>query len=158
MQRVNSPTAYLLWGLCIFGVCGIQRLYTGRILSGIIYLLTFGIFGIGQLVDLLLIPGMVSERNHHFARLRGTVSPLAMPVVLSPMPQPVRNAKEISPMQKLLRAASENGGVLSPAQVALYTELEPEQLQTLLHEAERLGYFETTNDPKTGAIRYQFDL
>ncbi|MBQ9975110.1 MAG: TM2 domain-containing protein [Clostridia bacterium] len=40
--------------LCLFfGVLGIHRFYEGRILLGIVYLFTGGLFGIGVLVDLI---------------------------------------------------------------------------------------------------------
>lgn len=55
--------AYILWLPCLFGVCGIHRLYTGRYLSGAIWVLTGGLCGIGQLVDLLFIPRMVEDHN-----------------------------------------------------------------------------------------------
>ena len=63
MQQVNSGTAYITWCLCLFGICGGQRFYTGNAGLGIVYLLTFGVFGIGQFVDLFLIPDMVEKRN-----------------------------------------------------------------------------------------------
>lgn len=63
MNKKKNSTAYILWFACIFGVCGIHRFYLGRNLSGVIWLLTFGFLGIGQLIDLFLIPGMVDDRN-----------------------------------------------------------------------------------------------
>ena len=47
---------------------------------------------------------------------------------------------------------------LSLAQAALHTELEPAALKALLQEAQQLDYAEVTNDPKTGAVRYRFDV
>ena len=50
----KSKVAALL--LAIFlGTLGIHRFYVGRIGTGIIWLLTLGIFGIGWLVDIILI-------------------------------------------------------------------------------------------------------
>ncbi len=46
---------YLLW---IFGFTGAHRFYYGRPISGTIWFFTFGLFLIGWLVDLFLIPSM----------------------------------------------------------------------------------------------------
>ena len=46
---------YILW---IFGFMGAHRFYFGRPVSGTIYFFTLGIFLIGWIVDLFLIPGM----------------------------------------------------------------------------------------------------
>jgi TM2 domain-containing membrane protein YozV len=71
MQQVNSGTSYILWCLCLFGICGGQRFYTGNVASGLIYLFTFGCFGFGQVLDLALIPSMVDKRNIYLRGLGG---------------------------------------------------------------------------------------
>lgn len=46
---------YLLW---IFGFMGAHRFYYGRQLTGTLWFLTLGLFFIGWIIDLFLIPGM----------------------------------------------------------------------------------------------------
>jgi TM2 domain-containing membrane protein YozV len=46
---------YILW---IFGFMGAHRFYYGKPVSGTIYFFTLGLFFIGWIVDLFLIPGM----------------------------------------------------------------------------------------------------
>ena len=55
--------AYFCWCLCLVGLCGIHRIYAGKTITGIIWLFTLGLLGIGQLIDLILIPGMVDRSN-----------------------------------------------------------------------------------------------
>eukprot|EP01102_Stenamoeba_stenopodia_P003256 TRINITY_DN131_c0_g1_i1.p1 TRINITY_DN131_c0_g1~~TRINITY_DN131_c0_g1_i1.p1 ORF type:complete len:102 (+),score=3.52 TRINITY_DN131_c0_g1_i1:328-633(+) len=65
MSHRHVSVAYCLW--FFLGVFGIHRFYLGRPLSGVIYLLTGGLFLIGWFIDLFLIPGMVEHFNHHNA-------------------------------------------------------------------------------------------
>ncbi len=42
--------------LCIFvGALGIHRFFVGKIGTGLLYLFTFGLFGIGWIYDLIMI-------------------------------------------------------------------------------------------------------
>ena len=63
----STGTSYLLWLLCLLGFCGIHRFYNGRIITGLIWLFTGGLFLIGQIIDLFLIPGIVEDANRRFA-------------------------------------------------------------------------------------------
>ena len=40
--------------LCIFTVCG-HKFYEGKFLMGVLYLFTFGLFGIGWIIDIISI-------------------------------------------------------------------------------------------------------
>lgn len=52
------------WILLVFlGVFGIHRFYLGKYVTGILYLLTLGLFGIGLLYDLWTLNGQISETN-----------------------------------------------------------------------------------------------
>jgi len=59
----DKGTAYLLWCAGLIGLCGLQRLYIGKIGTGIIWLFTFGLFGLGQLVDLFTLGEQVDNVN-----------------------------------------------------------------------------------------------
>jgi len=55
-QKTHSMiVGYILW---IFGFLGAHRFYFGKPISGTIYFFTLGIFFIGWIVDLFLIPSM----------------------------------------------------------------------------------------------------
>ncbi|MGY2752571.1 hypothetical protein ACVW0Q_002381 [Thermostichus sp. MS-CIW-21] len=43
-------SAYVLWILGLFGLCGLHRFYLRRWRTGLLWLLTFGLLGIGQLL------------------------------------------------------------------------------------------------------------
>jgi TM2 domain-containing membrane protein YozV len=66
---VEGPThsvviGYLLW---IFGFTGAHRFYYGKPVSGAIWFFTFGLFFIGWIIDLFLIPSMDRQADRRFA-------------------------------------------------------------------------------------------
>ena len=72
-ERRSLALTYLLWCLALVGICGMQRFYNRRPISGLLWLFTLGLCGLGQLLDLLLIPGLVRHANRALLR----ESPLA---------------------------------------------------------------------------------
>ena len=54
---------YIIW---IFGFLGAHRFYYGRPITGTIYFFTLGLFFIGWVVDLFLIPSMSREATQKF--------------------------------------------------------------------------------------------
>ena len=65
---VEGPINYdLAWILLTFlGVLGIHRFYMGKIFTGILYLLTVGLFGIGILYDFLTLNEQLSDANSEY--------------------------------------------------------------------------------------------
>ena len=53
--------AYLLW--FFLGLLGAHRFYLGDNTKGLLYLFTFGLFGIGWLTDLFILRRLVAQRN-----------------------------------------------------------------------------------------------
>ena len=64
MQTHSILVGYLLW---IFGFTGSHRFYFGKPISGTIWLFTGGLFLIGLLIDVFLIPSMDSEAERRFS-------------------------------------------------------------------------------------------
>jgi TM2 domain-containing membrane protein YozV len=64
MQDTHSKSiGYLVW---IFGFLGAHRFYYGKPVSGTIYFFTLGLFGIGWIIDLFLIPSMEKEAERRY--------------------------------------------------------------------------------------------
>jgi TM2 domain-containing membrane protein YozV len=64
----RKSIGYILW---IFGFTGSHRFYYGKPLIGTIYFFTFGLLGIGWLIDIFLIPSLDRQ-----ADLRFTAGPI----------------------------------------------------------------------------------
>jgi TM2 domain-containing membrane protein YozV len=54
---------YILW---IFGFMGAHRFYYGKPVTGTIYFFTLGLFLIGWIIDLFLIPSMDRQADRRF--------------------------------------------------------------------------------------------
>lgn len=63
MARRDLGISYLLCILGFFGFAGIHRFYLGKPLTGILWLLTGGLFAIGTIYDLVTLPGQVDDAN-----------------------------------------------------------------------------------------------
>ncbi len=64
MNNTHSiVVGYLCW---IFGIFGAHRFYYGKRITGIIWMFTLGLFFIGWIVDLFLIPSMDREADRKY--------------------------------------------------------------------------------------------
>lgn len=63
-RGTHSPVVgYIFW---IFGFTGLHRFYYGKPLTGLLWLLTGGLFLVGWIVDAFLIPRMTKAANQRF--------------------------------------------------------------------------------------------
>jgi len=64
MRDTHSKTiGYILW---VFGFMGAHRFYYGRPITGTIYFFTLGLFFIGWIIDLFLIPMMDTAADFQY--------------------------------------------------------------------------------------------
>ncbi len=63
--NVNKKSKLVLFLLCLFfGYFGVHRFYVGKVGSGIVWLFTGGMFGIGWFIDLIMILlGTFKDKN-----------------------------------------------------------------------------------------------
>jgi len=59
----SKVLGYILW---IFGFTGSHRFYYGKPVTGTIWFCTFGLLGIGWIIDVFLIPSMDREADLRF--------------------------------------------------------------------------------------------
>ncbi|MEM6520106.1 MAG: NINE protein [Cyanobacteria bacterium P01_D01_bin.71] len=155
--RDRIALSYLLWIGGFFGVSGLHRLYNGKIVSGLIWFFTLGLFGIGQFIDVFLIPGMT--REYELRRLRSRYGDDIYDLLNQPLPttQVARPLTREEKMVKLLRAAKQHGGQLSVTQAVMETGLGFEEAETLLSEMAKSGYVGVDNHPQSGVVIYRFE-
>jgi TM2 domain-containing membrane protein YozV len=152
-EAYSSGTSFVLWLACLFGICGVHRFYLGKPITGLLYVLTFGLFGIGQIVDLFFMREMVLMANTK-DRLLG---PRREVKLLSPArPQRSVNTEEELRVN-LVQTASKNGGQISVSQGVMATGKSFEKVEGLLDEMAKSGYVGIDNHPETGAVVYTFD-
>ncbi len=113
-------------------VAGLHRFYLGRPGTGFLYLITWGLLGIGTLVDLVRMPEIVRDENRRYWAL--TYGPPDLQAL------PSRSRQEETEEMKILRAAEKNEGSLTVARASLASGLDLKRCQRILDRLERDGF------------------
>ena len=148
MQAKETGTAYLLWCAGLLGLNGLHRFYSDKPWTGLLWLLTGGFCFVGQLVDLLLIPGQVALSNARLALAAGQPLPA--------LPPKRRISKKDALRIALCRAASESGGALSVTDGVMATGQPHDEVEKALDEMARRQWVDIDNHPDTGVVIYRF--
>lgn len=145
--------AYILWAGMFLGVCGLQRLYAGKIGTGLLYLFTFGLLGIGQVVDLFLIPRMIEDANNRIEGLDPAILGRGGAAALITGKRAPRTTEEFQ--VSLVQAAEKNGGKLSVSEAVSETGRGFTEVKKQLDQMALNGYIELDSDDE-GNTYYRF--
>lgn len=146
--------AYLFWIPSLFGVAGLQRIYLGKVGSGILYLITGGLFGFGTLYDALTIPEQVRQANltRRLEGPGGGVQDLFLAMERESQGRPDTASVE----HVILRTARRNGGYTTPAEIALEAKVSAEEAREKLEELVQNGFAEMRIRKRSGTMAYVF--
>lgn len=152
MRRTLS-TAYLFWLPSLFGIAGLHRFYLGKPISGIVFLLTGGLFGIGTIYDAITMGRQVREAEiaDRLARPVGYEEDGDYVIRVSRGGSGRPEPEELEHL--ILRTAKERGGVVSPTQIALEARCSAEEAREQLESMVRNGFAEI-KVKKSGHIVY----
>lgn len=149
---------YGLWCLWLVGLGGVHRIYLGKYGTGILWLLTYGLFGIGQFVDLFRMKRLVEEANIREGYLPhprlgyGSPGEESVPARSGGSGGHGRKSNEL----QLLEAAEKHGGSISVTQGVAATGLSFEEVEETLGEMLTTGYVDVDNAPDSGVVIYRF--
>lgn len=75
----SKSAAYVLWLLGLMGVLGFHRMYLGKWGTGLLWMFTGGLFGVGAFIDLFSIGSKVDQYNtdYELKTLRKTTTEMA---------------------------------------------------------------------------------
>ncbi len=158
--------AYLLWLLSGFGALGFHRFYLGRFGTGLLYLFTGGLFGLGGIFDFFYIPTMVRQANievgyrpHPFnffnpGHQNRNETWNSFFQGRNPEEEHTKPKKE-SIDSIILKTAKENGGLVSTGEIALKADISLDKSKEYLEKLVEKGFAEL-RVKKTGMMVYVF--
>lgn len=155
--ETKVSSSYILWLGSVFGLNGLHRIYNGKIGTGLLWLCTFGLCGVGQFIDLVLIPNMVDEHNTKIRAKLGMSDvgvPMYDPVIAASVYNPKSSRQQL--IVKLLKAAANHGGKLSVTQAVMETGASFAEVEATLREMLKSEYVAIENHPDTGVVFYHF--
>ena len=147
--------AYLLWLLSGCGIFGFHRFYLGKIPSGILWMITGGLCGIGLIYDFFTLPRQVREANIRRViqedMIRKSVSGQSWRNIHDGEAKIVREKEGIE--RVILHEARATKGILTASEIALAGDISIEEAKKYLDALVSKGFAEL-RVRKSGGLVY----
>ena len=153
-MKYSLPAAYILWAVSGFGALGLHRFYLGKSGTGLLWLFSGGLGGIGGLYDLFTLPRQVQEANILYETklaLEAGTSARSRPADVSGY----RYVNPESPEKTVLRVARKNAGFVTPGEVAIEGDMSVDEARKALDKLAKDGVAEI-RVRSSGVIVYYF--
>lgn len=149
--RYNLSIAYLLWFVSGFGALGFHRFYLGKTGTGLLWMVTGGLGGIGCLYDLFTLPSQVREANIGYAAREAIgFGSFGTNAGYTPIFK-----REDTPERVILRLAKANNGMVSAGEVAIEANISIDEAQRQLDSLAKKGIAQV-RVRSSGALVYFF--
>jgi TM2 domain-containing membrane protein YozV len=139
----STGLAYLLWFLSGFGALGFHRFYLGKIPTGLLWMCTVGLIGIGSLYDFFTLGGQVREaniRNALYADYAGRRESGGWRYVND---GEARTTGEKERLERvILKLAKQNKGIVTASEAALEANVPLEEAKQALDTLTAKGFAE----------------
>lgn len=132
--QAHLRTAYLLWLPSVFGIAGLHRLYLGKYISGIIYLFTGGLCGLGTLYDLVTMRSLVGTKYLIGKSTGVSQGPMDFFNTFTSDSPFTGRKKEDSLEVAILEYAKTNDGIIRMVDVVIKTKSPVDQVEEALNE------------------------
>ena len=158
----STAIAYLLWFFGGFGALGFHRFYLGKFGTGLLYLLTGGLACVGSIYDFFTLPMQVRNANLEFRYRRalefdgpGDARIAGIPREANRGTKRMRESGSDSIERVILKTAKKNGGLATPAEVALEGDISLDGAKKHLEQLVTKGFAEVRVS-KAGNLVYVF--
>ena len=140
----STGIAYFLWFISIWGVLGFHRFYLGKFGTGLLFMVTGGLFSIGSIYDLFTLPLQVREANLRLAyreAINGRYVPREPRHFTDDFKTSMRDEiKKDSLERVILKTAKDNQGIVTPSEVAVESGRSIDQAKNALEKLVSNGH------------------
>ncbi len=151
----STGVAYFLWLISGFGALGFHRFYLGKFGTGLLYMFTGGLMGIGSIYDLLTLPFQVHEANLRNGYRQAIWGSGGFNRFSNDSRYERTAAKKETIERVILKVAKKNNGIVTPSEVALEGGFDLDETKKALEKLVSTGFAEI-RVKKTGTYVYFF--